>query len=276
MKWERSERLLAAIGDIDDRWIMEAAAESAPRRTGFWRLGTAAAAVCLLLGTSVLLRYGIPDNGSSMSSGAGSGMTTGSADGGTAASSGAETAGVSLYSVHREDFSSDISPEIVSALLSSPELNGGTHAFKVYEISNDNWFLSESLTDFSQALSGNYSYAVSDGEQYARFTLDEQDLPVWGMTVHTGRTDDITFTNLTDQKIETALADVQYEDYIVTYSARLYTIIIWARGEEDYFLTYPARPDLTGLKTGGIYTLAELQDALCASYVPYGDPDTDA
>lgn len=47
------------------------------------------------------------------------------------------------------------------------------------------------------------------------------------------------------------------EDYIFTYSQRLRTVFVWVRGEEDFLVTYPTRPDLLGLEVSGVYTLDE-------------------
>ncbi len=273
MMRERAEALLSALGEIDERWVTEAMEDYPSRKINIRRFGAAAAAICLLLGGSVILRYVMPggySSGTAMSSGTG---TAGSADSGANISGAAET-DIFLYPAHRADFSPDISPEILSALLSSPELDGGTHAFKVYEVSNDAWFFSDALYDYSQVLSGDHYFAASDEEKYACFGQDEDGSLVWGMTVHTGESEKVTFTNLTDALIQEQLADVRYDDYIVTYSARLYTVIVWARGAEDHFLTYPERPEFTGLTEGGVYTLAQLQDALRASYTP-SDPDVD-
>ncbi len=67
--------------------------------------------------------------------------------------------------------------------------------------------------------------------------------------------------------IDSALVDIEYEDYIITYSQRSSTIFVWVRCvAEDVLLTYPTRPDLLGIENGGIYTLEEVKDALANAY----------
>ena len=66
--------------------------------------------------------------------------------------------------------------------------------------------------------------------------------------------------------VEDALVDMEYEDYIFTYSHRLRTVFVWVRGkEEDVIITYPTRPDLLGLEVGGVYHPEKVKMILSAS-----------
>jgi len=76
------------------------------------------------------------------------------------------------------------------------------------------------------------------------------------------------FNGLTYDIIEEDLAGIDYEDYIITQSTRLYTVFVWARCREggDMFITYPARPEFLGLENRGRYTLEELRYILAEAY----------
>ena len=72
---------------------------------------------------------------------------------------------------------------------------------------------------------------------------------------------------MTYPMIEDDISEIDYIDYIVTYSTRLRTVIVWVqRSEEDLFVTYPTRPDLLEIEVGGIYTLPEMQEKLTDAY----------
>lgn len=146
-----------------------------------------------------------------------------------------------------------------------------------YRVINNSWFMAEDLGDFSQVIEDNIFYIVpgsmegiggerTDGA-YSIYTLDENGKPQWGMGV--GSADGPKkvpnyFTGLTRDIILEDLDGVAYEDFVITDSARLYTVFVWAKcaDGEDIFITYPARPEFVGLENRGQYTLPELQQIL--------------
>lgn len=107
---------------------------------------------------------------------------------------------------------------------------------------------------------------------YGIYALDEKGQPQWGMGT-SGQSDiNLTvpyqFCRLTHEIIEEDLSGVDYEDYIITQSTQLYTVIVWARcpGGEDRFVTYPARPEFVGVENRRLYTLEEMQAILRNAY----------
>lgn len=72
---------------------------------------------------------------------------------------------------------------------------------------------------------------------------------------------------LTDAIIQKDLSGIAFEDYIVTYSARLYAVFVWARCADgnDRFVTYSSRPEFLNLEDHAVYTLEELQQRLASS-----------
>ena len=186
-----------------------------------------------------------------------------------------------LLEVHREDFTSGLSAEEEAAFADAPGV------MKIYRTLYNSWFLAEDMTDFSQILTSNPFYIVHgatdyrgiginshvDEDAYGVYTLDENGEPKWGGSSSladssANYTVPYGLCGLTYDIIEEDLAGIDYEDYIITQSTRLYTVIIWARcaNGEDMFVTYPARPEFVGLENRGVYTLEELQQALREAY----------
>ena len=131
------------------------------------------------------------------------------------------------------------------------------------------------MTDFSQILTDKVLYVVPGSSEgiggkeeegaYAFYTLDENGEARRGSGVSVGSTTiPNQFSGLTEEIIREDLAGVDYEDYIIAQSCRLYTVFIWVRcaDGEDVFVTYPARPDFVGLENRGRYTLTEIQHIL--------------
>lgn len=186
-----------------------------------------------------------------------------------------------LLEVHREDFTPGLSAEEKVAFAGAPGV------MKIYRTLNNSWFLAEDMTDFSQILTTDPFYIVhgatdyrdigtgshADESAYGVYTLDENGAPKWGGSSSladspANYTVPYGLCGLTYDIIEEDLAGIDYEDYIITQSTRLYTVIIWARctNGEDMFVTYPARPEFVGLENRGLYTLGELQQALREAY----------
>ena len=179
-----------------------------------------------------------------------------------------------LLEIHRDDFTPGLSAEAETAFADIPGV------MKVYRTIPDAWFLAEELTDFSQALDAEPFYIVPgssegiggppDDGAYSVYTLDENGEPRWGMGVSSPDNDTVpyTFCRLTWDIIEEDLADVDYDDIIISHSTRLYTVFIWVRCSdgEDMFITYPARPEFVKLKNRGRYTLAEIRQILSEAY----------
>ena len=174
-----------------------------------------------------------------------------------------------IGAVRREVFSSEFPPEAEVAFADVPGV------LKTYRTLNNCWFLSEELTDFSQIFTDNVFYIVPGSSvgiggkeeegAYAFYTLDENGEPRWGGGVSGGSmTVPDQFSGLTEEIIREDLAGVDYEDYIIAQSNRLYTVFIWARctDGEDVFVTYSARPDFVGLENRERYTLTEIQQIL--------------
>lgn len=178
-----------------------------------------------------------------------------------------------ILPVHREYFTPGLSEEAEAAFAGVPGV------FKTYRLLNNSWFLSEDLTDFSQVLTEETFYIVpgsmhgiggsqEDGA-YSIYALGENGEAQWGMG-RSGPQNPIRqmvpyeFSWLTDEIIREDLAGVDYEDYIIAESTRLYTVFVWARcaDGEDMFVTYPARPQFVGLENRERYTLAEIQQIL--------------
>ena len=171
-----------------------------------------------------------------------------------------------LLASHREEFSSEIDPMVLSQFENHDAL------LKTYLLLNNQWFLSDTLEDFSQAITsdvryiypGNKNQKIMEGS-YSTYMINETGTLEWLGTA--SRPSDSTapygLENLTHEKIRTDLSGIEYKDYIITYSNRLYVAFVWVRtSTEDLILTYPVRPEFTGLEVGGIYTLEELQEIL--------------
>ena len=249
------ETLYEMIEDINEQLIFEA--KLIPQRKPYRLLkwSALAACLCLVIGVSLHFIPWINPNGSGfggISSGFwGNGDTT-------------------LLESHRDDFTPDIDASILAQLAYPSEVK------KSYQLLSNEWFLSDKLTDFSQVVTTDVHYIswcdedgnVSD-TAYSSYDVDENGTVVWDSTAYPSEDSLIPcdFGTLSYEMIETALSDITYEDYIITYSPRLYTIFIWVRGTtDDLILTYPSRPDFVGIESGGIYTLEELQEKLAEAY----------
>ena len=177
----------------------------------------------------------------------------------------------SIFAPHRDDFTPKIENSILTQFENTDEVK------KVYLLRRNDWFLSEDLTDFSQAVSTDVIY-VSLGEKqgdninnsYSWYSVNDENNVEWVASSHSSNHTSLPFgfVGLTYETINTSLAGIEYEDYIITYSQRVYTVFVWVRCEnEDIIITYPTRPDLLGIENGGIYKLGELQSALKNAYI---------
>lgn len=241
-----NEKLYEAIGDIKEQHILEA---KQPKEKKIFRIMKACAlAACLCLVVGIGSIFATIFNSAS-SGGCGFGEP-----------------GSKLLSSHREDFS----PAIDSAILA--QFENPDDVIKVYRLLSNHWFLSNKLEDFSQVVTTDVCYVYQgdkDGKDnnaaYSVYKIDEQGKIVWNYSCYPSEDTSIPqyFWKLTYEMIDTALADIDYEDYIITKSEQIRTVFVWVRcTTEDLFLTYPSRPDFTGLEIGGIYTLEELQEIL--------------
>lgn len=175
-----------------------------------------------------------------------------------------------ILAAHRNE----ITPEIENSILE--QLQNYTEVKKTYVLLFNTWFLSDELTDFSQVVTNEVFYVVpgneenpSDALSYTIYTINEAGKAEWNMSAYTEEEDTqpSEFFGLTYKVIEDALSGITYEDYIITYSHSIRTVIIWVRSEtEDVFLTYPSRSDFVGLEVGGMYTLEEMQGILTEAY----------
>ena len=182
----------------------------------------------------------------------------------------------SVLEPHREDFSPFIEDEILNQF---PE---NTEVLKSYVLLTNEWFLSEKLTDFSQALTTDCFYVVAGGKEgsesvseisnqkaYSTYKVNENGKIEWSSSAYPLEDASVPngFSCLTHNIIQDALQDVEYEDYIIANAPRLYTVFVWVRcSNEDFILAYPSRPDLIRIENGGIYTLKELQELLTKFY----------
>ena len=111
---------------------------------------------------------------------------------------------------------------------------------KVYRTTVVSWFLSDQMTDYSQALTGEVVYIVPNysggldqaptGEQsYGVYGTGEDGRLIWGMGVelHVTHTMPYELIGLTDEIILKDLSGIEYDDYIITPSTLLYTVIVW-------------------------------------------------
>ena len=248
------EKLYEAIGDINEEHILEAKRPHKKTTSGWFKYCALAACLCFIVGTGFLLSkgsffrgFGIWDNEGFW----GDGNTT-------------------LLKPHREDFSPEIKPDIL-AQFHYPETT-----IKVYSLLTNQWFLSEKLNDFSQVVQNDFYFITAGNEEgkafdtaYTCYDIDENGQLEWDYETYSSSSDSAfpsAFWKLTYETIDTALADIVYEDYIITYSSRLYTVFVWVRGEEDLILTYPQRPEFVGLENGRMYTLKEIQTVLTDAY----------
>lgn len=252
-----NEQLFDVLGDIREEYIQDAhvAKERSP---GWMRWGAAAACLLLVAGLTMASLPNLP-------------LFGGGANGGSSTSNGFwGSSDSSLLTKRRETFTSELTAEEELAF------DGVPGVFKFYRVINNSWFMSEDLSDFSQVIEDNIFYIVpgsmegiggkhTDGA-YSIYTLDENGKPQWGMGVGSDdgpkKVPDY-FTGLTRDIILEDLDGVAYEDFVITDSARLYTVFVWAKcADGDVFITYPARPEFVGLENRGRYTLPELQQIL--------------
>lgn len=253
-----NEQLFDVLGDIREEYIQDAhvAKERSP---GWMRWGAAAACLLLVAGLAIASLPDLPLLGGGVNGGGGTGDGFwGSSDS-------------SLLTKRREMFTSELTAEEELAF------NGIPGVFKFYRVINNSWFMAKDLSDFSQVIEDKVFYIVpgsmegiggehTDGA-YSIYTLDENGQPQWGMGVGSAdgpKKDPDYFVGLTRDIILQDLAGVAYEDFVITDSARLYTVFVWAKcaDGEDVFITYPARPEFVGLENRGRYTLPELQHIL--------------
>lgn len=247
-----ADKFFEVLGDVDENKIVEAEKLAAKPVRSHWR-HWAALAACLTL---VLAGMGTVLHRVSPAGGGGNGGIFGSGDD-------------SLLPPHREDFTPVLEPAAQSL---------GPEVLKVYQMQTNEWFLSDELTDFSQAVTTQVQYLLP-GEQetgtgergpgYDIYTLGgDGQLQHSGSAMSSGDADlPSGLIGLTHGVIQEDIGDTPYDDYIVAVSHRLYTAFAWVRSAEgDFFLAYPSRPEFVGLKNRGRYTLEELQDALTQQY----------
>ena len=248
-----NEKLYEIIGEINEQHILEAKQIPQKKSSGWLKWVALAACLCLILGITLPFTPWNNSNGSGFwdNSFWGNGDT-------------------SLLESHRDDFTPEIEPAILAQLTHPSE------AKKAYWMLSNEWFLSDELTDFSQVVTTDAYYiswcdenGIYSDTAYSVYEIAETGTLMWCYTAYQP-TDTLIpdeFFKLTYEIIDTALTDIIYEDYIITYSPRLGTVFVWVRSTgEDLILTYPARPDLLGIECGGIYTLEELQKILTEAY----------
>lgn len=249
-----SERFFALLGEVDEAKVAQAEAWK-PVRPRWRKWAALAACLALVLGGTWAVHRSLPAGLSN-----GGGVTGGGIFGG-----GDST----LLPPHRKDFTPNPEPGAQSL---------GPEVLKLYRMQTNEWFLSQELIDFSQAVTTQVQYLLP-GEQetgtgergpgYDIYTLDGD-----GQLQHSGSAMVYQDTQLprglmglTHGVIQEDIGDTPYDDYIVAVSHRLNTAFAWVRSAEgDFFLAYPSRPEFVGLENRGRYTLEELQDALTQQY----------
>lgn len=250
----KNEKLYEAIGDINERHILEAKTQK-EKKAFHWVKGyTIAACLCLVLGVASfsVVFWNYP------------GFSSGNNGGGNFDSSS------SLLESHREDFS----PEIDSAVLA--QFENPDEVLKSYILVTNQWFLADNIDDFSQVVTTDIVYVYPGDDEgydkdiaYTVYSIDEHGKLDFGYSAYPANDEIVpnTFWKLSYEVIDTALKDIAYEDYIITKCTRSGTVFVWVRCEtKDLFLTYPSRPDLTGLEVGGIYTLEEIQELFIKAF----------
>lgn len=246
------EQLFEAIGDVKEEHILEAKQPNEKKPISWVKISSIAACMCLVIGIAGLsiLFWLPPSNGS---------------NGG-----GVFDPGSILLETHRDDFS----PEIESVVLT--QFENPDDVIKSYWILTNHWFLSDELEDFSQIVTTEVAYVYPGDDEgndkdisYTVYSVDEYGNLDFGYSAYPANDTIVpnTFWKLSYEVINTALKDIDYEDYIITKCSRTGTVFVWVRCEsEDLFLTYPSRPDLTGLEVGEIYTLKEIQELLTKAF----------
>ena len=250
-----NEKLYEAIGNIKEEHILEAKQTQNRISSGWMKWCALAACLCLIVGAGFFFSKGGFLSGSGIWDNAGfwgDGNST-------------------LLKAHRDDFSAEIEPDVLA------QFKHPSKTIKVYSLLTNQWFLSEKLDDFSQVVNTDFYYITAgdrNGNEpdtaYSCFDLDangQLELDYEAYPLLPVSTTPNGFWKLTYETIDAALSDIVYEDYIITYSSRLYTIFVWVRGTtEDWILTYPTRPEFVGLENGALYTLEELQKILTETY----------
>ena len=194
----------------------------------------------------------------------------GGADGPTAIFVAGKVGDATVFEPHQEDFSSVIEDSVLEQFEADVEVK------KAYILRTNDWFLSEGMSDFSQAVTTDSVYVVPGGDDgtdtdraYSFYKVNEEREIEWNGSAYppADATLPFGFSGLTYEMIESVLGSMEYEDYIITYAQRLNIVFVWVRCEkEDLIITYPTRLDLLGLEVGKIYTLEEVKGILAEAY----------
>lgn len=240
-----NEKLYEAIGDINERHILEAKQPKEKKPFSWVKVYALAACLCLVVGMSSfwLVMINAPSNGG-----------------------GFGDPGSKLLASHREDFTPEIDPTILAQFKNPDDV------IKTYSLLTNQWFLSDKLEDFSQVVTTDvfYIYPGDDSGKnmdtaYSDYKIDENGTLEWKGTTYppTDKSTPYGLWQLTHERIQADLSGIEYEDYIITQAPRLAAVFVWVRtSSEDLIIAYPMRPDWMDLENGGIYTLEELQEIL--------------
>lgn len=240
-----NEKLYEAIGDINERHILEAKQPKEKKHFSWVNVYTLAACLCLVVGMSSfwLVMINAPSNGG-----------------------GFGDPGSKLLASHREDFTPEIDPAILAQFKNPDDV------IKTYSLLTNQWFLSDKLEDFSQIVTTDVFYIYPGDDRgnnidtaYSDYKIGENGTLEWKGTTYppTDKSTPYGLWQLTHERIQADLSGIEYEDYIITQAPRLAAVFVWVRtSSEDLILSYPMRPDWMDLENGGIYTLEELQEIL--------------
>ena len=237
-------RVVKAMEYIDDDLINGAITYAPKKKKPAWvKWGAMAACLCLVVVAAIpIINHFNPDGGR----GFGNGDAT-------------------LSEERRSDFTSDIPSDVVAQL--------GDNVMKAYCTRENDWFLAESIEDYSQVLLDDVIYMIPDDDfepSHAYTVYGEKDGVLQKSYNGTPPSDAALpygFAGLSYSLIEERISGIDYTDYIVTYSYRLGMVIVWVQcSDMDMFVTYPTRPDLLGVEVGAIYTLPEMQAKLTDAY----------
>ncbi|MBQ2900779.1 MAG: hypothetical protein IJE49_02955 [Agathobacter sp.] len=247
-----NEKLYEAIGDVKEQHILEAKQPKEKKPYAWIKWAALAACLCFVISISTMFIQIF--NVSSPSPG----ITDLSSD---------------ILQEHREDFSLEIDPAIL-AQFEQPD-----KVIKAYSLLTNSWFLSDKINDFSQVVTTEVFYVRPGGyhgedlhNSFTYYKIDENGELKWHESwviggIGSGQVTPNTFLELSYEVIDEALANIDYEDYIVTHSQRMSLVLVWVRrSSEDLFLAYPGHPALTNFEIGGIYTLEEVQERLTEVY----------
>lgn len=232
-----------AMSELDTKYVDEALNYKKKVKKPIWVKWCAmAACLCLVVCIGTYITHNFTPDGS----GFGNGDATLSAE-------------------HREDFSSEITTDIMTQL--------GDNMMKAYLLRTNDWFLATDITDYSQALTNDVLYIVPDDNSNGgrAYTVYSEENGILSKDSYVAPPTDATlpfgFSGLSYSIIEEDISEIEYVDYIVTYSARLRIVIVWVQcSDYDLFVTYPTRPDLLGIEAGMVYTLPEMQAKLTDAY----------